>query len=240
MAHDDSKLPRQPTTTGTQSVDAFLRRAQDAPLPVAGRTSARLLFAIDATASRQPTWDLATELHAALFDEVARLGNITVQLAYFRGIGEFVASPWLATAEELKQRMLGVHCQGGRTQFLRLLAHALTEASARPVRAVVFIGDCFEESETELARLAGQLALRNLPLLLFQEGHDATAMRAFGLAARLTGGAHVPFEPGAADALRRLLGAAVRYATGGCAALADFARRSGDRGPQALLEQLER
>ena len=36
------------------------------------RSTHRLLFGIDATASRQPTWDLACELHAELFAEAAR------------------------------------------------------------------------------------------------------------------------------------------------------------------------
>lgn len=241
MAGKDPRLPQQTTTrASTQSVDQFLARVDESPLPARTGPAQRLLFAIDATASRQPTWDLATTLHAALFEEVERLGNITVQLAYFRGLAEFVASPWLTTPAELKQRMLGVTCQGGQTQIVRLLRHALKEAATRPVRALVFIGDSFEESEPQLLELAGQLALRNLPLLMFQEGRDARAMRAFSAAAALTGGAHVPFDPGSVDALRRLLAAAVRYATGGRAALEDFARRTRDPGPLALLEQIKR
>ncbi len=209
-------------------------------MPAARTATQRLVFAIDATASRQPTWDLATELHAALFDEVERLGNIAVQLAYFRGIGEFVASPWMTTPGELKDRMVGVTCRGGRTQLVALLRHVLREARTHPVRALVFIGDCFEESKTELLELAGQLALRDVPLLLFQEGRDAAALDAFAAAAEITGGAHVPFAPGSAETLRQLLGAAVRYATGGRAALEDFARRHQGAGALALLTQIKR
>ena len=198
------------------------------------------MFAIDATASRQPTWDLACELHAELFTEVERVGHLAVQLVYFRGLSDFSASPWLARPDELRTRMLGVSCRGGRTQLVRLLDHAQREASQSAVRVLIYIGDAFEESEASLLASAGQLALRNLPVLMFQEGDNPIAERAFSAVATITGGAHVRFDPSSREALRRLLGAAATFATGGRAALEHFARRTGDAGARRLLTQIRR
>ena len=65
---DDSK--KLPATAGRGSeVDAFLKRvaATPAPRPEGGR--GRLMFAMDATASREPTWDTACHLQGEMFIE---------------------------------------------------------------------------------------------------------------------------------------------------------------------------
>jgi len=240
MTASRSKTPAPRPAPRARSVDQFLADARATPVVKRGDAPGRLIFAIDATASRQPTWDLACELHAELFAEVQRVGNLAVQLVYFRGLSDFSASPWLVRAEELRERMLGVSCRGGRTQLVRLLGHAQREAALLPVRALIYIGDAFEESETSLLSAAGQLALRNLPALMFQEGRDAIAERAFAAVATITGGAHVRFDPSSPDALRRLLGAAATFATGGRAALERFAHRTGDAGARRLLTQIRR
>ncbi len=229
--------PTRAQTTQT-SVDQFLVDASRTKMP-AERSTHRLLFAIDATASRQPTWDLACELHAELFAEAARAGNIAIQLCYYRGLNEFVASRWATTPDQLRDQMISVTCRGGRTQLRKVLEHAQREAARHPVRALVFIGDCFEEDGHEAVRLAGQLAIRGLPVFIFQEGNDRSASRVFTSIARLTGGAHIPFDSNSPDELRRLLGAVAHFATGGRAALEHYASRSGGAQGQALLRQLK-
>jgi len=233
----DGASGRRDLTPATSSVDSFLAEASRAKVPVR-HTTHRLLFAIDATASRQPTWDLACELHAELFTEAARLGNIAIQLCYYRGLSEFVASPWATTPAQLSDQMSAVTCLGGRTQLNRLLAHALHEAAAHPVRALVFIGDCFEEDEFATLGLAGQLALRALPVFIFQERGDRSAHKIFAEIARLTRGAHVAFDSNSPDELRRLLGAIAHYAVGGRDALVEFTGRIGNAKTRALLTQL--
>jgi hypothetical protein len=234
-----AKPPDRVTAPGSRSVEDFLAQARSVAAPRSSSPIQRVMFAIDATASRQPTWDLACELHDALFDEVERLGAVAVQLVYFRGVGEFEASPWLTTPAALRQQMHGVTCRGGRTQIVRLLRHAAEEAARAPVRTLVYIGDAFEESIDEALAAAGQLTLRRLPVLLFQEGTDPRAGAAFAAIAARTEGAHVQFEAGAAKVLRELLAAAVRYAAGGRLALEDFARESRHGGARKLLAQLK-
>lgn len=220
------------------SVDQFLAEASRAKHPVE-RSTHRLLFGIDATASRQPTWDLACELHAELFAEAARVGNIAIQLCYYRGLNEFVATRWATTPSQLRDQMIAVACRGGRTQVGRLLKHTLDEASRNPVRALVFIGDCFEEDERDVLQWAGQLAIRALPVFIFQERGDRQAGRVFSSIARMTGGAHVPFDGNAPGELRRLLGAVARYAAGGRPALERYAEQLGTQETRALLSQLK-
>lgn len=208
-----SKLPSK-----LQSVDAFLEKAGGIK-PPANRTTHRLIFAMDATASRASTWDIACTLHAELFSAVQESGNLAVQLAYFRGINEFRTSDWNMTADSLLQKMLGVKCLGGMTQILHLLSHVKNESSAQPIRALLFIGDCFEECESDALLAAGELAVFGVPIFIFQEGDDPNATRVFGQLTRITHGAHIPFSAGSADELRGLLRAAATFATHGRAGL---------------------
>ena len=230
---------RQLQSPGSETVPIvqFLTEASHAR-PPSERSTHRLLFGVDATASRQPTWDLACELHAELFAEAARVGNLAIQLCYYRGLNEFVATRWATTPNHLRDQMISVTCRGGRTQLGKLLEHTLREAVNHPVRALVFIGDCFEEDDREVLRLAGQLAIRALPVFIFQEHDDRRASRVFTSIAQITGGAHVPFDSNGPDELKRLLGAVARYATGGRAALESYTGRLGDTLTRALLRQI--
>ncbi len=199
----------------------------------------RLLFAMDATASREPTWSSACRIQSRMFEETAALGGLEIQLCYYRGQAGFTATPWLRRPEDLKRRMCEVSCLGGMTQIGRVLSHALRETKQRRVDALVFVGDCVEESVGQLCRQAGELKMHGVPLFLFQEGDDPVAERAFRKMAQLTGGAYCPFNAGSARQLAELLGAVAVYAAGGRAALEDLGRRRGGVAPR-LLQQLNK
>ena len=186
------------------------------------------MFALDATASRGPTWDHACHLQAEMFEETARLGGLAVQLCYYRGFSEFKATDWLTNTADLQNRMAAVRCLGGHTQIGKLLQHAINETKQKKVNALVFVGDCMEENIDALCKLAGELGIHNLPVFLFQEGKDPTAERAFRQIARLTKGAYCPFDAGSAQQLRDLLSAVAVYAAGGRRALADFSKARGE------------
>lgn len=198
-------------------VAAFLAEARAA---APGRRRGRLVFALDATMSRQPTWDLACSLQAAMFEAAARAGGLEVQLVYYRGHGEARASRWVGDAAGLTRLMRGIACHGGLTQIGRVLDHAERAAAVAPLPALVFVGDAMEEDIDALCDKAGRLALRNTRLFAFHEGRDPVAERAFRELARLTGGAYLPFDARAAAELAALLGAVGAYAAGGLEALA--------------------
>jgi len=195
----------------------------------------RLLFAIDATASRQPTWDRASHLQQEMFRASGAVATLAVQLCYYRGFAEFRASRWLTDSAALARLMGQVRCEGGHTQIARLLRHALTEHRKVAMRALVFIGDAVEENPDSLCDLAGQCGLLQLPLFLFQEGREPPVEKAFRAMAKLSGGAYARFDSSSAQALAALLGAVAAYAAGGRAALE---RRGGDSA-KLLFQQLK-
>jgi hypothetical protein len=215
-------------------LQAFMRRARGLRRFNAGR--ARLVFAMDATASRQPTWDLAVSLQADMFRASADLAPLAIQLAWYRGLGELHLDEWQADAEQLARRMSAVRCMAGRTQIARLLRTVLRQQTGAAARALVFIGDAMEEEPTILSELAGQCRIQGLPLFLFQEGRDPTVTHCFREMARISGGAWSHFDQRSAQRLAELLGAVARYAAGGRVAL-ENSRSSGAR---LLLDQLPR
>src|SRR5437660_5652386 len=146
MANDRQDRPsthraRAPAAPATRAeIDAFLARVKElAPATEAGRRG-RLIFALDATMSRQPLWDTACRLQADMFREAAAIGGLDVQLVYYRGFGECRASGWVSNGERLAQLMSRIDCRGGHTQIGKILAHARRETERAGVQALVFIG----------------------------------------------------------------------------------------------------
>jgi hypothetical protein len=219
----NDKLPAK--TSSARDIDAFLKRA--AKLPTIAQTKGRLIFAIDATMSRQPTWNRATQIQSDMFDVAHSIGGLAVQLVFFRGAGEFHASEWTASANVLADRMRDVTCRSGFTQLRRVLAHAAEEARHTKVGALVYVGDCFEEDHDSVVAEAANLALLGVPAFMFHEGDDPRAAAAFRDVARLTKGVYARFDSGAAKQLRELLMAAAIYATGGAVALREHAKKKG-------------
>lgn len=208
-------------------VDRFLERVRSAPAvrPAAGR--GRLIFALDATASREPTWDRACDLQGDMFHAADGVGGLDVQLVFYRGYRECKAGRWVSSPERLVEQMVKVRCLGGRTQIRRVLGHAVRETGRRRVNALVFVGDCLEEDIDEVCHLAGRLGILGVPLFLFQEGGDPVAARAFREMAKLSGGAHCGFDLSSARQLRELLRAVAVFATGGLPALEAASRGGG-------------
>jgi hypothetical protein len=237
MAKDPIPGKDTPVASATRvEIDAFLHKARtlSAANPAGGR--GRLVFALDATMSRQPTWDIACTLQADMFRETAAIGGLDVQLVYYRGMTECRASRWVSDAKELAALMEKIDCRGGHTQIGRVLAHARSEGAKQKVRALVFVGDAMEEKLDDLCAIAGELGLLGVPAFLFQEGDDPVTTNAFRELARLTNGAYCRFSPGSARELAELLRAVAAYAAGGYAALAAAPRTTASA---RLLAQLK-
>lgn len=215
-----------PDAKGRTDIESFLTRLAATPVTAAAGRG-RLIFALDATASREATWSQAQALHAEMFTAAAALGGLEVQLIYYRGMGECRASGWTADPDRLRVLLGKVACIGGETQIRKILRHALDEAERGRIHAVVFAGDCMEEDVDGLCVLAGELGLRGVPVFLFHEGDDGVAARAFAQIAKLSGGACCRFDVGAPEQLRALLRAVAVFAAGGRAALAELGRREG-------------
>jgi len=240
MSRDrDNQTPAQaesrtPASASRPEIDAFLNRVS-ALAPAAGR--GRLIFGLDATMSRQPTWDHARRLQADMFREAVAVGGLAIQLIYYRGLAECRASSWIAEPERLGALMARIDCRGGHTQIGKVLAHARRENDSGKVAALVFVGDAMEEELDGLCARAGELGLHSIPAFMFQEGYDQVCEQAFREIARLTRGAYCRFAPGAAHELAELLRAVAAYAAGGVKALAAIEARSS--GTTRLLAQLK-
>ena len=244
MAKDRDETPapavrneKAPKSTGRAEIDAFLAQAR-ALGPRADGKRGRLVFALDATMSRQPTWDLACKLQAEMFEEAGAVGGLDVQLVFYRGIHECRASPWVSDPARLAALMEKIDCRGGHTQIGRVLGHLRKETKRQKVDAFVFVGDAMEEKVDDLCAIAGELGLLGVPAFMFQENRDPIAEQAFREIARLTKGAWCPFDAGAAAQLKELLRAAAAYAAGGRVALADLSKRAGGEGAVRLLSQI--
>src|SRR5262245_31702390 len=238
----NNKPPTRPNqapaaASSRADIDAFLERVRGlAPANAPGQRG-RLIFALDATMSRQPTWDTACKLQAEMFREAASIGGLDVQLVYYRGFSECRASLWVSQADRLAKLMERIDCRGGHTQISKIIAHARRETEKIKVQALVFVGDAMEEKLDDLCHAAGELGLLGVPAFMFQEGYDPVAEKAFREIARLTRGAYGRFDPGAAHQLGELLRAVAAYAAGGMRALADLSARR-DAGAIKLIRQM--
>lgn len=219
--------------SSSQDIAQFLQKSR--AVAQFAQRQPRLLFAVDATASRQPTWDHATHLQQEMFVASGQVATLAVQLCYFRGFAEFRASRWLTDSAELARLMGQVRCEGGHTQIAKLLRHALDEHRKSRIRALVFIGDAMEEDADGLCHLAGQCGLLQLPLFLFQEGRGRQVEATFRSMAKLSSGAYARFDTSSAATLARLLGAVASFAAGGRSALEQL----GDDSARLLLQQLK-
>src|SRR5581483_11210622 len=182
------------TVSSRPEIDAFIARARTLAPPVEAGRRGRLIFALDATMSRQPTWDTACKLQGEMFRETAAVGGLDVQLGFFRGLNECRVSRWVSDGAGLGQLMAGITCQGGHTQIRKILNHARAECRNAKVQALVYVGDAMEERIDDLAAGAGELGLLGVPAFVFQEGHDPVAESAFREIARLTRGAYCRFD----------------------------------------------
>jgi hypothetical protein len=203
-----------------------LKSRQPAPSAAASGRG-RLIFALDATASREPTWDQACRIQGEMFTATAALGGLDLQLVFYRGYDECRASRWVNAAADLHRLMRSVLCAGGETQIERVLTHTIRETGKRKVNALVFVSDAIEEKADRLCRLAGELGAFGVPIFLFHEGFDPDAAAAFRQMTSLSHGAYLAFDLASIDRLKELLGAIAVYATGNHAALAAYGAKKG-------------
>jgi hypothetical protein len=239
MTDNQSKSVNPTRSDGSlaiSEVDTFLAELRQRRQTIVDKPFARgrLIFGLDATASRQPTWDTACQLQAEMFREATAVGGLELQLVYYRGLGECRASRWIAHSSHLSKTMSQIMCNAGQTQIEKILTHAQKETKLLRVSALVFVGDAMEENPDILAREATELGRLGVPAFMFQEGADRGTEQTFRTIASATRGAYCRFNSGAARELAELLRAVAVYAAGGLPALA--ARR--DAGAVKLLGQL--
>jgi hypothetical protein len=205
--------------------------APDAEAP----TRPRLVFAFDATASREPAWAMARQVTDALVKALP--GELDVALAVHGGSMLHTFTDFTADPRTLRDRAAGISCMAGFTRMLPILARSLKRPG---VRVIVYIGDVFEESVGRGRRLADELAARGIKLIVLHDTSDADARRygeIFSDLARRTGGCVLPFDATAPAKLRDLLAAVAVFAVGGLNLLREKRREM--PGALVLLKHLD-
>ena len=218
-----SKTSGKPKETESKQskIDAFLEKATGRPQGVG-----RLIFVLDATASRGPIWDMTRGLTGDMIREATSVGRLELQLVFFRGGSdrrqECVASDWLIDPVRFAQIMAKTECRAGYTQIVRALSHAKRETTKSKVNAIVLIGDACEPIEDAIdlvCEAAAELEKLKTPVFAFLEGRNPEAEKGFRTIATMSGGAFGRFDAGSAKQLGDLLKAVGVFAAGGVIAL---------------------
>ena len=97
----DNRPSSAPAASPRAEIDRFLDQVKAIGPAVKAGSRGRLIFGLDATMSRQPTWDQACKLQAEMFREAAAIGGLDIQLVYYRGLAECRASSWVADPNRL-------------------------------------------------------------------------------------------------------------------------------------------
>jgi len=188
-------------------------RFTDTEPPVDPTTGPRLIFAVDATASREPAWTAARQVTDTLVRALP--GELKVALAVHGGGRVHTFTQFTSDAATLRDRAAGVTCQAGLTRLLPILATSLKHQG---IRVVIYIGDVFEENITQGRKLADAMGARGTKLIVLHDTAAATARQdaeLFWDLTKRTGGCVVPFDANAPRKLRELLSAVAVYAVGG-------------------------
>ena len=222
-------------TSAAASLPAAFSHAEP-PADTGATSRPRLVFAVDATASREPAWAAAREVTDALVKALP--GELDVALAVHGGSRVHTFTAFTSDARTLRDLAAGVDCHAGMTRLLPILAASLKRQA---VRVVIYIGDVFEESVPQGRQLADQMGAQGIKLIVLHDTADRSARRdaeVFWDLAKRTGGCVLPFDASASGRLRDILSAVAVYAVGGEKLLRE--RRHALPGAVALLEHLDR
>jgi hypothetical protein len=220
-------------TSAVAALPALLSNAEP-PAETGTPSRPRLVFAVDATASREPAWAAARKVTDVLVEALP--GELDVALAVHGGSRVHTFTAFTSDAATLRDRAAGVTCEAGFTRLLPILASCLKRPA---VRVVIYIGDVFEENIQHGRELADSMGAHQIRLIVLHDTSDLSARKdaeVFWDLAKRTGGCVLPFDASASGRLRDILSAVAVYAVGGEKLLRE--RRHDLPGAVALLEHL--
>lgn len=207
----------------------------DRPLVQVG--AHRLVFSLDATASRQATWRVAQGLTVQMFDALPE--GLEIALAYHSGGRMRPWSPFTRAADRLRKEITQVTCEVGETALNAILDQSMEIPS---LRAMIYIGDCFEEDEDDAIHLAHKLHLKGVRCFFFQDrlsphSEMGYVSQVFGEIAKITEGALFDFDQRSPKRTGEEMQAIARLAAGGIAALEQDSKTL--PGANRVLEKLK-
>lgn len=186
----------------------------------------RLVFAVDATASRSATWASAQTITDRMFDAIP--GALDVALEVHGGGNVHTFTGFSADLHEFRKRASRVRCTSGHTRLVDLMQRTL---DAGGVRVMSYIGDAFEESADEAFELADRFKHFGIKAVILADQADVSTMLIFEEIARRTGGAVLDFRSGDLDLMGEVLAGVAALAVGGRGML----ESNSSKGSQLLL-----
>jgi hypothetical protein len=176
------------------------------------RPRARLVFAVDATASRSAAWNTAREVTDTLFQALP--GQLDVALAVHGGSTVHTFTDFVTDPSILRETAAQISCKSGATKLIEIMQRTIAAPDAK---VLLYIGDTFEEPIEEAREVAGLLNARGVRMIVLHDEpqRDQAAGDVFADLAHRTGGFVLPFDAGAAARIREVLEAVAVLAVGG-------------------------
>ena len=177
----------------------------------------RLVFAMDATASRQGAWDEAKKATDTLF--TALPGELDIALAVHSGSTVKVFTDFSNDVATFRDHAASVSCVAGMTRLVDIMGKTRSHSD---VRVFLYIGDCFEESERDAYAAADAFRARGIRAIMMHDskgGGGPNDRQVFEEIARRTGGVCIDFHGGDRQGLKDIFEAVAVLAAGGIKAL---------------------
>lgn len=211
-------------------------RSAKAAKPLAGSRAApvveqrpRLVFGVDATASRQPAWESAQRITDRMFDAIP--GALDVALAVHGGSRVHTFTQFSSDVGLFRGKAAAVRCMAGETKLCDLMERALESGG---VRVMSYIGDAFEESREMALALADRFRARGIRLVILADQPSPATLEFFQQLVARAGGAVLDFRAEQLDVMGEVLEGVAALAVGGRKLLAG----RGTAGARLLLEGL--
>jgi hypothetical protein len=164
----------------------------------------RLVFAVDATASREIAWNAAKGLTDSLVKAVPE--GLEMALAVHGGCEVHTFTNFTRDARPLRTIANSIKCIAGDTRLIPILRESYARGG---VGTVVYIGDQFEENEKEALAVASVIGRSGTRIIILHDKKRAYLddSEIFQKFAHVSNGAVLPFDHAAIGRLKDLLAA---------------------------------
>ena len=198
------------------------------------KAKGKLLFSLDATASRSGAWEVSKQITNIIFDTIP--GQLEVALAYHGGSQVKKFTDFTKSFKRFQDQLMMIECEAGMTQLNEIL---LSSSKINGLGAICYIGDCYEENLESAKKIALSLKLNGTKLFIFQdktEFEEEKATLAFNTLVDICGGAVLDFNQNAVKEIEELLTAVTLFSAGGKRLLQEQKKLPG---ASKLLEKLK-
>lgn len=213
LAKDLAVAVRHDVEGKTEAAKTAIATVTDATGLTATRAP-KLIFAMDATASRSASWAMAMELQSEML-AMAGTEGLAVAIGYFNNSHCGVTPYYFPNATLATTYMRTIQMLSCYTKIAPLLqafeSHARNPNGAR---VAIFVGDAFEDDVKAALAEAAKLKGYGFRVFMLLEGSNSSAEHSFRAISEATGGVFARFDAGAKPQLRELMQSIAAYTAG--------------------------